>query len=241
MERYKLFVKRIGLLGVTNFLVALNTIILIPILTKNLVASDFGIWIQVNTTFFLITSIANLGFPYTMLRFLSAENNREKIQEGFYSMAALILLVSFIISIILIIFSKEIAGILFDGNVTVVIITAIAVFFGSLNSLFIDFFITFRQMKKYALLLLFQTYLSLLLISYFAISGRGIIMIILGFLITQIIIFFVMILTVFSEIGFKIPKFNNIKEYLNFSVPTIPSNLSNWIVESSDRYVIVIM
>ncbi|MGP8190137.1 MAG: lipopolysaccharide biosynthesis protein, partial [Methanobacterium sp.] len=41
--------------------------------------------------------------------------------------------------------------------------------------------------------------------------------------------------------GFKIPKFNNIKEYLNFSVPTIPSNLSNWIVESSDRYVIVIM
>ena len=131
-------------------------------------------------------------------------------------MAALILLVSFIISIILIIFSKEIAGILFDGNVTVVIITAIAVFFGSLNSLFIDFFITFRQMKKYALLLLFQTYLSLLLISYFAISGRGIIMIILGFLITQIIIFFVMILTVFSEIGFKIPKFNNIKEYLNF-------------------------
>ena len=241
LERYKLFVKRIGLLGVTNFLVALNTIILIPILTKNLVASDFGIWIQVNTTFFLITSIANLGFPYTMLRFLSAENNREKIQEGFYSMAALILLVSFIISIILIIFSKEIAGILFDGNVTVVIITAIAVFFGSLNSLFIDFFITFRQMKKYALLLLFQTYLSLLLISYFAISGRGIIMIILGFLITQIIIFFVMILTVFSEIGFKIPKFNNIKEYLNFSVPTIPSNLSNWIVESSDRYVIVIM
>lgn len=238
LERYKLFVKRIGLLGVTNFLVALNTIILIPILTKNLVASDYGIWIQVNTTFFLITSVANLGFPYTMLRFMSAENDKEKIQEGFYSMASLILIFSSIISIILIIFSKEIAGILFNGNVNIVIITAIIVFLGSLNSLFIDFFITFRQMKKYSLLLLFQTYLSLFIISYFAISGRGILMIILGFLITQIIIFLVMILIIVSGIGFRIPKFDNIKEYLNFSIPTVPSNLSNWIVESSDCYVI---
>ena len=44
-----------------------------------------------------------------------------------------------------------------------------------------------------------------------------------------------MILVVFHEIGFKIPKFDDIKEYLNFAFPIIPNNLSTWIVESSDR------
>ncbi len=73
LDSYKLFVKRIGLLGITNLLVALNTIILIPILTKNFSANDYGIWVQVITTFFLITSIAGLGLPYTIVRFISNE------------------------------------------------------------------------------------------------------------------------------------------------------------------------
>ena len=94
LDSYKLFVKRIGLLGITNLLVALNTIILIPILTKNLSASDYGIWVQVLTTFFLITILPHLGLPYTLVRFLSAEKDKGKIQEGFYSMAFLILIVS---------------------------------------------------------------------------------------------------------------------------------------------------
>ena len=76
LDSYKLFVKRIGLLGITNLLVALNTIILIPILTKNFSASDYGIWVQVLTTFFLITSIVGLGLPYTIVRFISHEKDR---------------------------------------------------------------------------------------------------------------------------------------------------------------------
>ncbi len=75
--------KRIGLIGITNLLVALNTIILIPILSKNLSASDYGIWVQVLTTFFLITSISSLGLPYTMVRFLAAEKDIEKYKMGF--------------------------------------------------------------------------------------------------------------------------------------------------------------
>jgi O-antigen/teichoic acid export membrane protein len=241
LDSYKLFVKRIGLLGITNLLVAINTIILIPILTKNFSASDYGIYVQVITTFFLITSIANLGLPYTMVRFLSAEKDNEKIKEGFYSMAILVLIVSFLVSIVIFIFSKGIATTLFNGNVGVVKLISIIVFFGTLNSLLIDFFVTFGQMKRYSILLLFQTYFSLLIISYFTYSGQGIVIVIFGFLITQILLFLIMISIVVYEIGFKIPRFSNIKEYLHFAIPIIPNNLSTWIVESSDRFVIVII
>lgn len=238
---YKLFVKRIGLLGVTNFLVAINTIIIIPILTKSVGATDYGIWVQVMTTFFLITSIANLGFSFTMLRFLSAETSRKKIQESFYSMLSLILIASFIISLLLLLFSKEIAALLFNGNTMIVSLTAIMLIFGSANSLLINYFLTFSQMKKYSFFLLFQTYFSLLLISYFAFFWHSISLIVLGFLISQIVVLVLMISLIIQDIGFKIPNFGYIREYLNFSLPTIPSNLSNWIVESSDRFVIGIL
>lgn len=238
LDIYKIFVKRVGLLGITNILVALNTILLIPILSKNFPASDYGIWIQVNTTFFLITSIASLGLPYTMIRFLSAEKEEKKIQEGFYSMLTLIFIFSALISITILIFTKEIADILFNGAISVVNIISPLILFGALNSFLIDFFITFGHIKKYSLLLIFQTYLFLLLAIYFAISGYSILMVVIGFLITQIILFLIMIFIVFLKIGFKIPKFNYINEYLNFSIPLIPNNLFTWVVESSDRYII---
>lgn len=241
LDNYKLFVKRMGLLGITNFLVALNTIILIPILTKNFSASDYGIWVQVLTTFFLITSVIGLGLPYTIIRFVSAEKDLEKIQEIFYSMATLILIFSFFISVIIFIFSNIIATSLFNGNIDVVEVISLLVFFGAINSLLINLFVAFGQMKRYSILLLFQTYLSLILVSYFAISGYGILFAVIGFLITQVILFMIMFYIVFSEIGFKTPKFTNIKEYLNFALPIIPNNLSTWIVESSDCYVIGIV
>jgi O-antigen/teichoic acid export membrane protein len=241
LEAYKILVKRIGLVGVTNLLVALNTILLIPILTKTVGASDYGIWVQVVTTFYLLTSVANLGFPFTMIRFLSAETDRKKIQEGFYSMLTFILSSSFIILMILLIFSKELAISLFNGNISVVWIMAFSIFFGSLNSLLIDYFITFSQIKRYSILLLLQTYASLFLVTYFALYWHSISMIVFGFMIAQVGMFIIMISIVVSEIGFKIPKFNIINDFLSFSLPTIPSNLSNWIVESSDRYVIGIV
>ena len=43
---------------------------------------------------------------------------------------------------------------------------------------------------------------------------------------------------IYYDIGFKLPRFHNLREYLTFGLPTIPGNLSSWIVDSSDRFVI---
>jgi O-antigen/teichoic acid export membrane protein len=41
-----------------------------------------------------------------------------------------------------------------------------------------------------------------------------------------------------SQIGWGIPRFLRIKEYLSFGLPTLPANLSAWVVYFSDRFVI---
>jgi len=55
MSEYKLFAQRVGLVGITNLIFSLCGLIFIPILTKTLGASGYGIWAQIIVTISLVT------------------------------------------------------------------------------------------------------------------------------------------------------------------------------------------
>ena len=48
MNDHKLFTQRIGLIGLTNLLISLSGIILLPILTKTLPIEEYGVWVQIS-------------------------------------------------------------------------------------------------------------------------------------------------------------------------------------------------
>ena len=50
MSQRQLLAKRIGLVALTNLLVELNSLIMLPLLTKNLPASEYGVWVQISVT-----------------------------------------------------------------------------------------------------------------------------------------------------------------------------------------------
>jgi len=238
MNEYKLFTQRIGLIGITNLLLSFSGIILLPILTKNIPIEDYGIWVQISVTIGLIPAVVMLGLPYTMVRFLAAAKKREEIQEGFYSIAFIVLFTSAIASLLLFLFSKPLAATLFDNNLTIARILPLIVFIECLNGLLLAFFRTFQQIKRYSIFLSIRTYLNVALVAYFVLSGYGIFGAVLGLLISASFVFLIMAFFIISEIGIKIPKFTHIREYLAFGLPTVPGNLSSWVVNSSDRYVI---
>ena len=238
MSDYKLFTQRIGLIGITNLLLSLSGIILLPILTKNIPIEEYGIWVQISVTIGLIPAVVMLGLPYTMVRFLAAAKKREEIQEGFYSIAFIVLFTSAIASLLLFLFSQPIAASLLDNNLTIARILSLIVFIECLNGLLLNFFRTFQQIKRYSIFLFIQTYLNVALVAYFVLSGYGIFGAVMGLLISTFFVFLIMASLIISEIGIKIPKFTHIREYLAFGLPTVPGNLSSWVVNSSDRYVI---
>jgi len=237
-QEYLGFARRIGLVAATNIFLALQQVLLIPILTKNLPVADYGIWVQIIVAIGLITSVIMLGLPYTMVRFLAAESSKDEIREGFYSIAGVIFCTSIITSVFLWFFSDYFAALLFNGNVFAVKILAIIVFFESMISIIVNVFRTFQQIKRYSLLLIFKNLLNLTLISLLISFHFGLIGALLGFLISDIISFTIIYLFIYHEIGFYIPLFSKIKEYLAFGLPTIPSNFSSWIVTASNRFVI---
>ncbi|MBX7076278.1 MAG: flippase [Methanobacteriaceae archaeon] len=238
MSQYVKFVQRIGLVGLTNILISLSGLIFIPIITKSFSTAEYGMWAQVTTTVALIPNIANLGLPYTMVRFLSAEKDKNKIRGSFYSMISVTLLSTLIICGLLLIFRTSIANALFNGNLQILYITALISFFACLNLMLISFFRTFQQMKKYSLFLILQSYIGVFVCIVLVYLGYHIETVVLGLLSGYVAVFIMMLFMVVGYLGFSRPSYKNLKEELAFAIPTIPNNVSSWVVDSSDKYVI---
>ena len=239
MSEYKLFVQRIGLFGLTNILVSLSSLVLLPFLTQNLTTQDYAIWTIFIVTVGIIPLIVTLGLPYSMVRFLAIKTEIEDIKEEFYSILFLLLLVGLITSIILLLLSKQIASILFKGNAVISTLLALTTLASIIYISFSSFFRTFQQMKIISILSLIQTYLMVAIVVFLLESGYKIEGAAFGYFIAQFIVALASIWLVLRQIGFKFPKFKSIRKYLSFGMPTIPGNLSSWIVDTSDRYLIL--
>ncbi|MBU4607764.1 MAG: flippase, partial [Methanobacterium sp.] len=100
----------------------MSAIILLPILTKNLTIVDYGIWVQLIATMGLIPNVTNLGLTYSMVRFFpSMKNHKKEIQEAFYSIFFVVLIVSILVSLGFLLSSKTIS-ILFGNNIVITLI-----------------------------------------------------------------------------------------------------------------------
>lgn len=238
MTKYVLFAHRIGLIGITEILVGLSGIILLPILTKNLAIEEYGTWLLFLVTASLIPMLTNLGLPNTMVRFLAGARDRTTIQDGFFSILEIVIFSSGIMSIVLFIAAEPIGDIFFEGNTIIAQILAVSIFILSMQAIFLAFFRTFQKIKRHSFFLFLKEYLKIAFISALIFNGYGILSVVAGFFIAECFVTILMGTMVIRTIGFRRGKFVNIKEYLGYGLPTVPGGLSSWVVSSSDRYLI---
>jgi len=240
MSEYRKFGRDIGLVGITRLLLGLRGLILLPILTKTLGPFDYGIWAQLAVTIALLPMLASLGLPGATLRFLSGEKNKKEIQEGFFSSLSVVFLSSLILSMLLYFSADSFALTFFHTPEasSLVKISAVILILCSLDGISLEFFRTFRQMKKYSLFTLLETFGTIGLIAYLILSGFGLFGAVTALLIARAAIFAAMFPTIISQIGVRFPRFTKIKSYLNYGLPLLPVGLFFMVVEYSDRYLI---
>ncbi|BDZ71643.1 oligosaccharide flippase family protein [Methanobacterium petrolearium] len=238
MSEYKAFIQRIGLYGITTILGTLAAIILIPIITNNLTIEDYGAYIQVTVTIGLVSNLTTLGLPFSMVRFLSPLEDKDKISEGFYTILIIVALFSLLIAFIIFLFAGPLSTALFNGEIYVAQLLSAICFITCINTVLVGYFRTFNQMRRYSAFTLTQTILSMGLISYVAISGYGMYGVMISLVISYLTVSIISYILIVNEIGIFFPRFKNVKKYLSFGLPTVPGNLSKWIVDSSDRYII---
>lgn len=235
---HKKFAEDVGITSLAKLTVALKGLIILPIITKTLGAENFGVWTQIVVTISLVVPIATLGLPYTLVRFLDAGKKREEIQEGVYSVLSLTFLIGLAISLILIGSSGPISNFFGGSEPLLIKILAFVILLECLNLVFLNVFRAFQEMGRYSLFTIIQALGEIGLIVIAVYLGFGLSGAVFSLLIARLVVFLIMGYLIIQWIGLKIPNFIKLKEYLSFGLPTVPSNISSWVVQSSDRYLI---
>jgi O-antigen/teichoic acid export membrane protein len=240
MTEYKIFAQRVGLVGITNLIFSLRGLILIPILTKTFGADAYGIWSVIMVTISLLSPLALLGLTSAMVRFLAAEKDKTKIQEGFYSVIFVVFFAGLILSLIVFLLADSFAiTILKDISTAPLIkIASVVILLQALDLASLEFFRAFGRMKKYSGLMLLQTFAEVGFVAYFVLAGFELLGAVVSLLISRGIVLLIGASFIFKEIGFRLPKFYGLGDYLKFGLPLVPTALLGWITSSSDRYLI---
>lgn len=240
MVSYRKFARDVGFIGTVQVLTSLGTFFLLPIITKTLGTYDYGLWAQINITVSLLSPLALMGLSMGFVRFLSSETEEKIIKEAVYSILFLVTVSGILASLLLYIAAEPLATFGFkDPEATYYIqIGSFLILSNVIESISLIYFRVFRQIERFSYLTLFETFAKLLFILILLKLGYGLFGVIAATLIIQGLIFLVSTLTIISQIGFVIPRFTHIREYLQFSLPLTPIALIRWVTESSDRYLV---
>ena len=237
---FKTFIKDVGIIAFTQILTSLGGFLLLPIITKTLGSYDYGTWSQISITVYLLSPLALMGLSMGAVRYLSSETDKEKIREGFFSITIFVMFTGFIVSMLVFLLSDLLAATIFKDPNTTDLIKAgsFLILLSAIDQIAIFYFRIFRYIKIFSYLILFQVFGKLVLIFIFLNMGLGLLGVISAVLVIEILLFIIAMSIVISQIGFAIPRFSYISDYLKYSAPLTPISLIKWITDSSDRYMV---
>ncbi|MFA4646579.1 oligosaccharide flippase family protein [Pyrococcus kukulkanii] len=230
-----LFIKHLGLLGLTNVVNTLIGIMLIPIFTKGRPLEDYGTWVQINVSLTLIPGLTCLGLPYTLVRYIAGEKDKSKTREAVYSIFFVVLAVNAVLAPL---FAYLIIKYFGNNELRLVPIFAILLFIQAISAVGWNYLRALQKIRKYSILMILQNLLTGAGVGYAIVNGYGIYGALLALFAVRFLMLVILLYEIVSDLGVYMPRFTYMKEFLRFGLPTIPGNLSAWIVSSSDRYLI---
>jgi O-antigen/teichoic acid export membrane protein len=235
---YELLIKRIGLTGLASLVVNLTPVILLPILTKILTIQEYGVWALIVVTASFVPMLVTLGLPSSMMRFLAPVKDNDDIREGYYSVALVVLALAVVASFLLLLFGQSVATNLLGNNRTVAVLLPLITFVACYNVVPQTYFRTFQQAKRYSIVSCVQAFLYVILVGAFVLVGLGLAGAAFAYLIDLLLVALISTYYVLRDIGVTLPRFAELKAYLKYGLPLVPSSVSSWALSVSDRYII---
>ena len=226
-----------GMILASRLVISFSNLLFIPILTKNLSASDYGIWAQVWVTIPLVGAFIILGFDESIARFFPTKDKKE-YSKDLLSLLMPIIIMSLATSFAIYLLSGPISSLLFEENRIIAKYLSLIVLIWSLDLIFFAFLRGLRRMKFTSLLLSMHNIVEMGLATFFVLTGRGIEGAILSILFTRSGLLVVLLAYSRNLVDLVRPRLSNAKIYAIYGMPTLPMVLSGWILSSFDRYMI---
>lgn len=234
----KLLGRHGGIYGLSNILNRIVSFVLLPLYTRYLDPSDYGVMDLLYFTTAFIGIVLEMGINTALSRFyFDSEDQKERnkvVTSAFYGFG----IGSTIIILVLIAFAKPLTGMIFDGTeYSNLMILALA-------GLGLDMYIkvaftyirvrmrSFTMMSVSVARLVMQLSMNIYFIVELDMGVKGIL---LSTVIANSALFLFLIPYTLRETGIKFSK-DKFKEMFIFGLPLIPSNFLAYIVNVSDRY-----
>jgi O-antigen/teichoic acid export membrane protein len=230
----------VALSGVVWALVMAQGVILVPVLTKTIALPDYGIWSQVSVTVEWLTVASLLGLDSALVWLLPTRKAEEDIRQEFLSSLGSTVLTAVALAGLLFLWADPLARLFLGGQSASPFVRAVAfaVIVTAANRLCIAYFRAFRQVAKYSILILMETYGQIFLTFWFVLSGYGLWGAIYALLAIRLLVLVIAFWLIVGEVGLAMPGFASLPSYLAFGVPVVPAVFFSWMVNVSSRYAI---
>lgn len=237
MNHEKLLVKNMFIISFGTILPRLTSIIVLPILTKMLSKSDYGMYDLINTLLSLVVPIITIQMHSAAFRFLiDCRNNRDNEE-----IKKIITNIVFFICICSLIGLSILYNCLFELNNKLRI--TICLYFS-----FEILMLTMQQIARglsynllYSISSIFQSVVNMLLIIVAVVYGKkGLLGVIIAATFGSATAFFVLaiFLKIWKYIDFSKFSKKTIITMLRYSWPMVPNSISVWVLNMSDRFVL---
>ncbi len=240
-SRHKFF-KDVFFASLSPLFGMLQTLLLVPFITKLMGSELYGVWVQFGVTVSLAGLIIGLNLGHCMYRFLPSMKNQEQLGGSFAAISSIAFMMSLTIGTFLVVLRKQVSPFLF-GDIkysNVVIYLSIFILLDAIFAKYTTFLKARRYFREESFISILRPVCVTIVLVCVTFKTRSISAVIAAYLVVQFFITFGTFVFVHkSIIGIYKPKFGNIPEYLRFGIPLLPVVLGYWIVNTSDRYLIM--
>ena len=235
MSREKNFVKNTIIISLGKFMPMAFNLILVPLLTGNLSATEYGTYDLVLTIASFLLPISTLQIHTAVFRFLiDARSDAKECRTIISSSLTFVTIVAAIATQVFLLISNNI-------NAEYAIIVSIFLYVDILYALVSFTARGFSDIMAYSISTVIvsgvKTVVAVIAIIVFGAGLKGVFTsLILGYIVA--ILFLFIRLGLHRYISFRSISFKRIRDMLGFSWPIVPNNLSGWVLNLSDRLVI---
>jgi len=225
-----------------NLLGSVRGLVYLPVIAKVLGSADYGVWAQITVTLTLLTPFLTLRLETACVRYLSSKRGRE-VARDFFGMLAVLGSTVLFIGILLFLLKKPFASLLFDDPSLSGFIGSLIFLIGArvLFQFLHGYYRAFKRIVAYSLIQLLQIALELGLLFTFVVALKwaipgAVLSIVLG----EAILILGMLIDILRREGLPTCfSWRNLWPYLKYSLPLVPNAALCWVINSSDRYMIV--
>ena len=243
MHRYRSFIKDNLLILSGHVLIYLQGIILMPIIIKSVGVTTYGGYILLISAIGFIFGISSLGVGFEYKRYFPASADNQSRRELFYPQFLFQLMSVLFLSLVIVSFDRGIKNWLFANKIEFAVLLApLLLLFNMFFSQSTDYFRYSGRMGYFNFATVAVPYVNIGIVVIFLYSFRNIDvnLLILSQILAMLLLSLPLMLKIYREIGFYLPaiKVDDLLADMKLGFPLTLTNVTNFILRSSDRYVI---